>query len=390
MYPIIQTAVALLLSIVCHAGKVTIPLPIGMYNVTTTTLELVDQHRPDPFVPASGSRRIMVSSFFPITRGDDCIPSPFPYMPIETGDFYDGVYASYGLPNGTFGSLQLNLCQVSAPRSKKTSSHYPVVIFSPGLGNSRLIYSGIAASFASKGYAVLTIDHPYDASIVEFPDGSVVYASNVSTDQQIEYALEARVQDISFLATQLHNISITQNLFPGGAGSVSTKQLFAAGHSLGGAAAASVMANDTRFKSGVNLDGTFFGPVIQQGLTKPFLMMAHEGKNLSTDASWAKLWPHLHSLKVLAGVNRTVHASFTDLPLLADALNLTRILPSGSVEELIGKIPGQRMVGLIGTCMKLFFELIGGKTQPRSFQQSLTVFPEISIMNATFEHCEIV
>lgn len=45
-------------------------------------------------------------------------------------------------------------------------------MFSPGLSASRLLYSAQARALASYGYIVITLDHPYDALFVEFPDGT--------------------------------------------------------------------------------------------------------------------------------------------------------------------------------------------------------------------------
>jgi len=60
------------------------------------------------------------------------------------------------------------------------------------------------------------------------------------------------------------------------------------GHSLGGATAATAMLARSRFIAGINLDGSFWGDVIQKGLDKPFLMLAHEGK---IDPTWEAIWP---------------------------------------------------------------------------------------------------
>jgi len=45
------------------------------------------------------------------------------------------------------------------------------------------------------------------------------------------------------------------------------------GHSLGGATAAAAMLDDQRIKAGVNLDGTLFGPVVNAGLDRPFMLV---------------------------------------------------------------------------------------------------------------------
>lgn len=67
---------------------------------------------------------------------------------------------------------------ISSERNRK----YPVVIVSPGHTVSRLLYSAQARALASHGYIVITVDHPYDPWIVEFPDGTEIPGFNFSSD----------------------------------------------------------------------------------------------------------------------------------------------------------------------------------------------------------------
>lgn len=68
-------------------------------------------------------------------------------------------------------------------------------------------------------------------------------------------------------------------LLPGtGAAGLKTRQVAMYGHSVGGAAAAEAMRLDCRVVAGANLDGSMFGPVVQQGVRGPFLLFGHENK----------------------------------------------------------------------------------------------------------------
>jgi hypothetical protein len=84
-----------------------------------------------------------------------------------------------GLPSGVFEDLQLKFCRLPdvsriEKEAQKNKTRLPVVIFSPGRGVSRLMYSAMARSVASHGYVVITVDHAYDASIIEYPDGTSI------------------------------------------------------------------------------------------------------------------------------------------------------------------------------------------------------------------------
>lgn len=61
-----------------------------------------------------------------------------------------------------------------------------LIVLTPGLSESRLLYSALARSLASTtGLPVVTVDHPFEAQPgVEFPDGSVVPGLNVSGDDE--------------------------------------------------------------------------------------------------------------------------------------------------------------------------------------------------------------
>ena len=86
-----------------------------------------------------------------------------------------------------------------------------------------------------------------------------------------------------------------------------------AGHSLGGAATVDTMIADPRVRAGVNLDGTFF-PVPAAGqITRPYLMMSHS----VGDPTWTQTYANLGGYKRWLEVSGANHATFTDIPLLA-------------------------------------------------------------------------
>lgn len=57
---------------------------------------------------------------------------------------------------------------------------WPTVIYWPGFSASKLLASAQAQSLAAQGNIVITVDHPYEATVVEFPDGEVVYGFNMT------------------------------------------------------------------------------------------------------------------------------------------------------------------------------------------------------------------
>jgi len=372
---------AVLLLDIGHATNAPIPSPPGPYGVALQTTELINTGMIDPFAPSKEYRRIVISAFYPTAMSKDCQQMRSPYMPPATAYVYDQLYSSLGLPNGSFEALELTLCSPEHTISKHNQIPHPVVLFSPGLGNSRLVYSNIAAGLAAQGFVVLTVDHSYDGAIVEYPDGSFVLAANISTDEQIETSLAARTKDMLFVSQQLHNCTITRGLFKGLFGYADLGKTFLYGHSLGGATAAATMLADKRILAGINLDGTFFGDVVNKGLDRPFMLYAHEGKNLSTDQSWADTWSHLRGSKVEVAIKGSAHGSYVDFPLLLEVLGIRDQLPA-EVNELIGTIPGARMLDILSTSVAAFFRFTGRQLTSGQLKGTLSQFSEMETLDS--------
>jgi predicted dienelactone hydrolase len=163
---------------------------------------LTDKSRIDPYAPKEKrqKRQVLVSLFLPVdTQTTPAKNSSIPYMTPAVAQHYDALAASIGLPNNTFVSFDIGTSDIiPEPRcvgyrkTNKALPKFPLVLLSPGSGQSRLLYGVMARSLASEGYAVVTVDHPYEASIVEFPGGTIVKAANIS-DEDIP-ALEKMTQ----------------------------------------------------------------------------------------------------------------------------------------------------------------------------------------------------
>ncbi|PMD61331.1 PAF acetylhydrolase family protein [Hyaloscypha bicolor E] len=350
------------------------PPPTGSYNTTLLISELTDDARLDPFAPTKQPRRLMISVFHPISPAE-CSP----YLTLDlnpiTAAFEDAALAQFGVQPGTFESLDLQVCHSRAnPHHLSTSRNYPLVLFSPGLAGTRLFYNAIAQQLASRGYTVVTIDHAYDASIVTFPDNSTILAANITTEAQILLDLDARVKDVSFVLDKLSEPSTTARIIPSLACRLDVSNTGIIGHSLGGATAATAMLRDSRFIAGINLDGSFWGDVIQKGLDKPFLMLAHEGK---IDPTWEAIWPNLTGWKrelMLAG---SAHNTFTDLPDVVDVLGIRRSLPPEAT-DLLGTIGGARGFEVITTYVEAFFDFVMKGESSALLDKPSKSFPEVS------------
>lgn len=363
------------------AASLSIGPPTGPFGTTLSTIELVDHSRLDPFIHSPTLRALMVSIFEPVPRSS-CPPALFPYMPTITAEFEDASYSQYGLPNNTFSSLFLQGCQMPAeyiyyPLEHIEQLDYPLVLFSPALGTSRLLYNVIAQQLSSYGYVVVTIDHPHDADIVTFPDNRTVLATNISTEEQILMALDTRASDILFVLNQFEERK--EGNTPLSSYAVDNTKVALFGHSLGGAATATAMLKDHRFVGGMNLDGTFFGPVISRGLARPFMLFAHEGKNGTNDPSWSAIWPNLKGWKRDLMLSDSAHYTFSDFPFLIHVLGIAAELPA-EVRELVGTIDGKRDLQILGNYISAFFAFVLSGREQSLLEGANPEFPEVSFV----------
>jgi predicted dienelactone hydrolase len=156
-----------------------VPSPPGPYDVAVKHFELVDQNRMDPFAPEVNTKRhIMASAYLPIDAHYGCKAQVVPYMPPLTASVFGKEGEYLGIPQGTLESFEMEFCDISTvnPKGHRSKKQFPVAVFSPGARGTRLMYGAMARSLASLGYVILTLDQPYETYVVEFPDGSAVYA----------------------------------------------------------------------------------------------------------------------------------------------------------------------------------------------------------------------
>jgi dienelactone hydrolase len=371
---------SLFLSCAALATATVIRSPLREYGVASNTMELVDTSRNDTYASVPEHRRVMVSAYYPATSLKKCQPVLIPYMTPATATVYDEMYAPLGVTNGTFASLELSTCAFLRKDRGRKFNNFPIVLFSPGLGNSRLMYGALAQSLASQGFVVVTMDHAYDAAIVEYPDNTIALAVDIESDEQIAADVIVRQHDVSFLIDQLYDCSIREKLFHSIADTRSLDKILMAGHSLGGATAAAAMLTDTRIAAAVNLDGSLFGDVLTKNLSSPFMIMSHEGKNLSTDSSWTQAWSKAMGTKLVVTVKGTQHATYTDVTLLANTLGLSGTL-NAEVGGILGTMEGFRAMEIINAFVVQFFDFVRGTTKALVPGNMAKKYPEVTVLD---------
>lgn len=178
------------------AAATIIPGPPGPYPVALRVKAFEDAARWDPHAPQDQpeKRRVMVSVHVPLKKEVKCSVETVPYMPHTTAvALGQGAATLFGLPDTIFSGMELEFCNIdTACAEPGKGEKHPLFLFSHGRASSRLAHGVLARSFASYGYIVVTLDHTYDAAIVEFPDGSIRFAENATNNDMayVESLLE--------------------------------------------------------------------------------------------------------------------------------------------------------------------------------------------------------
>lgn len=180
------------------SGAILVPGPTGPYAVAVKEQALTDTSRdPDPLDPTgkSKSRRLLVSLYLPVdTSRRSCPTMTVPYMTPPVAASYGQQAAQFGVPDTLYDEFQMEFCDLKkfspCGQASNQGKEYPFIFFDPGFGESRLIYGAMARSLASHGYVVVSVDHPFDAAAVQFPDGTVIEGadlddSNLSVLQKV-------------------------------------------------------------------------------------------------------------------------------------------------------------------------------------------------------------
>lgn len=318
-------------------ANILLPGTAGPCRVESKSTQLTDKSRIDPYSAKNESRSIVVSSFVPVHCGrSQAVPYLLPKIAQAAGQ-------GLGFPNNTLDLFRLgsfsSANQKPLGQSNHTKEELPVIIFSPGLGSSRLLYANLLQEVSSMGFAIVSIDHPHDAGAVELTDGRVIPLTT-QISKNISQALELRVGDVRFALDRLTDSghSILPAKF---AQKLKLDRVVAMGHSLGGATAAQTMLEDHRFVGGVNFDGAMYGSVVQKGLDRPFINFGHSGPLGPKEgyASWGEAWPHLRGYRLQLQLKGAEHMTFSDMPVVMDSAPSARALRNDSVDHL-GQLPG--------------------------------------------------
>ena len=328
---------------------VTLPSPTGPYRVGRAIYDWTDTSRADPFSPSSHRpRELSVWVWYPAS-----VPAGARRAAYLPSDWQDAVQGTDFLHTRADAITTNSWDDVPLADA---SQRYPVLVFMPGFGRIAADYTTLAEDLASHGYVVFSVNPTYLSDDVVLGSGRVVAANRKiaeavdnSTGRDVWGArvVEGEAADMRFALERADVLDrTTGQRF---AGRLDTSRVGLLGHSIGGAAATRGCELEPRCAGAVNLDGAMFGPVVTDGVGRPFLF-------LGEDPSMSALRP-----SQLRGVMRNVPAGEGHALTVTGAGHMnfsdTSVLYKFPPNQLgvIGPIDGWRAVAVTRTYVNAFF-----------------------------------
>ncbi len=352
--------------------QLTLPVPTGPYPVGTVPLHLVDTSRPDPVAGPGHHRELMAAVWYP-ARGVRRYPparwtSPAVARALLTSLGFPADVAVAPLTAGHEGAPVL-----------RAGGRLPVVVFSHGAHDHRADTTIVVQELASHGYAVVTVDHTYDA-FSEFPDGRLT----VPLD---EPALGARdfATDIRSVLDRVEDLAAGRNpdaehrpLPAGLLGALDPQRIGMFGWSKGATATALVMSEDRRVRAGLSFDGPM-EPTVTTDLDRPFMLMTAAYPR-ATQPSVAEFWSHLRGWRLDVQAEGAVHSSYCDaqflIPQLAQAVGMS----DEELRDWIGTLDPARAVRIQQAYPLAFFDLHLRHHRGHLLDGPCPAFPEVKFI----------
>jgi predicted dienelactone hydrolase len=318
----------------CILPMFQLPKPTGPYKVGTRIVHLVDPKRMETHVPGPPqARQIMVQFWYPASPDGQHLASYRRRRETTLLSSYMGVLWTHSYKGAPVAA---------------SAKPFPVLLFNPAWQGQRTQNTYQTEDLASHGFIVAAIDHTYNSTPVAFPDGRVIWATDIHDITDFDHTTVA--QQISIGDREVHieagdDILALDYLSAEGSnpssrwfGRVNADNAGAFGHSFGGAVAGQTCYQDSRVKAAIDEDGWMFGDVSSHGLDKPFLVMYEEPSGGSSEGKREAQLDAIDASNVHRGLRQfggylvtilgTRHFNFADRSLYSP---LRRLTDSGEI-----------------------------------------------------------
>ncbi|QDY80702.1 alpha/beta hydrolase [Streptomyces qinzhouensis] len=332
-----------------------LPRPTGKFAVGSSVHHLADRSRKDPWEPAADARELMATVHYPAARPARPGARTTAYGTVaEARALLKGIGLDAAVPAERLAATRTH----SRPGAPPARGKFPLVVLSPGFSVPRYTLTSIAEDLASRGYVTVSVDHAYESYGLSVPGGRLL-TCKACTALDVDgvpasVVTTTRAKDVSYVLDRLTGRhSVWKH-----SGMIDRGRIGMAGHSIGGASAATAMVNDRRVLAGINMDGAFWEDLPPSGLDgRPFMMLGTDDevhRPGGLDTTWDRIWPSLDGWKRWLTVTGTDHGSFSDFPLIEAHFGVP-----------LEPLPAQRSVALVRGYVAAFFdEHLKRKPQP--------------------------
>jgi dienelactone hydrolase len=383
----VMTAIVVALVVICvgyvaivsqlSRRVIAVPDLTGPSDVGRTMAEWVDRTRVDPLAPGGGPRRLSVWLWYPSAAAG----TPAGYAP---GGWRKLLF---GGPVGWFESDADRIRVHATADAPVAGGKLPIVVLEPGMGLSAPQYTAVAENLASHGYLVAGVTPTYSANLTML-DGVAVtstakgnppdlggHSGNAQDEGNALVALWAA--DARFVAREAAALDGPFR------GKVEQGAVTYVGHSFGGAASLEACHLDRHCVGAVDLDGTQFGSVVQEGLSVPSMILGSEDSCVTgtcgpdatnpegereTASSFVKASTGMSWRFILNGAR---HFNFTDYSLYFLAPPVRNLVPLGSID-------GRRALSIENACLTAFLDLANKRGPAGALDKVLQDNPELS------------
>lgn len=332
-----------------------LPAPTGPFGVGRVTILCEDPSRIEPFAPNAGARRIIADVWYPTDPSSAESGPAAEYL--NTAAFAralgsDGLRTQLGRAYELVQGGSVATHARSAARFASSLRRAPVLIFSPGGGMIRELYTAQLEDLASHGYVSAAITHPYDGFLAVYPDGQAIAHDGKRWPPQPSFEGAANLNQLEWHADDIRAVldqlaawnSPAASSLPF-AGRLDLTRVGAFGHSFGGIAAARACQKDARIRACLNQDGAiamkpFYLDTRGWGMDQAFMLIERAPKRepptdgelaemkvtrariadilkrLNADRDRALGSSGTGSYRVLLRREGTTHMDFSDLPVL--------------------------------------------------------------------------
>jgi pimeloyl-ACP methyl ester carboxylesterase len=372
----------LLLFIVERNKKITLPAPTGEFAIGRTWFEWTDTSRLDTLAPKPDKpRELFLWVWYPAVKQANA----------STGDYLPESWRkAIATRQGIFARFftrKLSKIKSYAGDSLPpvANKQFPVVLIKSGIGSLTSDYTTFAEDLASNGYIVIGSESPFSTSVIVYSDGRVVTdnakgnpgnaAPSVDRDRRLDRLVSLWTDDLEHIVTRLEQINVndSSNLLYH---RMNLKQIGVFGHALGGATAFRFCFTDPRCKAGVTLNGTPFGNVNENKLSKPFMFLMADPKGVPADvrkqvsSNIDTIYQQLPLSRQWLKLTGAYHYNFSDQAVIRERFFARRNDDLGTIGELRG-------LEVTAATLRTFFDVNLKGAPPKRISELKTKYFEI-------------